>query len=275
MSVIYINDAWVEADTAQTSVDNSIFNSGLGFYQTLICRGNEPFFWREHYELILSSMSALHFNTEVFPRGYELRRKIELLVSRNHYPPFSRIKITVWQPSSDNEQVRWSLSLEKLTVHPYNFNPQGLIANVYYDCRKMASPFSHANTCSVLKAMAKKAQLSNRWDTTLILNGDNNIIETIDSNIYVVAKDKVYTPSLQSGATANAIHNMICEACKNVGYQVMFLDGISASFLRTADEAFIASAAYGITPLLGFEQQRFYINMVKDVVDYVKNKLIF
>lgn len=275
MAIISINNEWADAETATVTTDNTIVTDGLGFYETFICKGDEPLLWRDHYDCILTAMRTLHFNTEALPQGYELRRRIELLARRNNYPAYSKVKMTVWQTASDVEHIGWTLSMQRMETRPYVLERRPIIAHAFTEARVAPSAFTQVNTCSVVKAMARKAQKINNWDIILLTNIDGNVIGSPDDNIYAISNGKIFTPSLESGAQINAITKTLTDVCTEIGLPVIRISGLSPAFMRNASEIFLAGAANGLTPLYGFEEKRYLVSQIQDINTRIHDKLIF
>ena len=100
---------------------------------------------------------------------------------------------------------------------------------------------------NILAYLEAKKQGSSIFDA-LMCNADGCITEGTTSNIFIIKKGKLYTPSLESGILRGLTREFIIRLAKNNHLNVQETK-ISKAMLLSSDECFLASSLKGILPV--------------------------
>ena len=101
--------------------------------------------------------------------------------------------------------------------------------------------------CDNEKRKSKKMS----YDEPIFLNSKNQVTEGATSNIFVVVKDKIYTPKLSCGLLNGIVRQYIIS-----NYHVIETE-IDLEFLNNADEIFLTNSLFGIMPVNNLEEKVF------------------
>ncbi len=246
-------------DGRMMSTDNPIGNiwsafltTGLNFSETLLCRGNVPYLWREHYLNITDAMRDLSITSSSFPTANELLRRIEVLCQKNHYPPYSIVKINIWQ-QFDTHQVHYCILQQRLHTKPYQPDSQKVILMPFSECPISVSTFSWINRPDPIFTIAQNKATEAHYQGACIFNTNNEIITTTLGNLYLISHSDVIGVQYHNGARRNTIDEYIEKVARSMKYQLRYAqNGISLTMLQNASECFVANVVDGIKPVNGY-----------------------
>ena len=175
----------------------------------------------------------------------------------------SRIRLTIYRSGSGKFSPESNLatgfaSIETTDEEGYTLNERGLAIGLYQDLAKTPSRFSHfKNLNSQLYIQAGIYAREQGLDEVIILNDDNNLIETISYNVFLVVDGALYTPSLEYGAVGGVMRVTIINLALRLGMKV-FESKLAAQDLVKADEVFITNAVKGIQWIASYRTKRYF-----------------
>ena len=267
------NGAFFDATKSLFNVYNSLINRSLGFSEELICSANEPYMWLEHYSIIIQSVRALFGNDAEFPSADDLRRKIEIFISKNHYPSFSLIRLIVWQ-SEDNMTIEWAMLQEKMQQSPYDFRRTSLVLSVFSDSYTPRIPNPWIKMPSIIGCYAERWIEKKAIDGACIVNYEERIIDTTAGNLYLlIDKDFVGVNPLY-GAHYDALTSIVERIVPRIGLTVRYVDGMTAKMFDQADEALVVSATSGVRCVVGIDNRRYSKQVTEKIAMLVSDYFI-
>ncbi len=216
---------------------------GLGVFETLLCRGGEVFFLREHLKRFAHGVDRY-----ILPRPLDLGRTkviIAELLKINRLKD-ARIRLLGWRKGSGTHLAVVAIPHHAFSREVYQ---RGFCACIYP--KRLDRSFHLARVKSLEYGFFLKAYeyaLKNNYCEAVFLNSGGQIVEASRSNIFFVKGKKLFTPPLSSGCLAGVTRQMVLSAAKNLGVKVSTAMITPASF-QGADEAFLTNALVGIMPL--------------------------
>ena len=102
----------------------------------------------------------------------------------------------------------------------------------------------------------------------IIVDQQQNILETYLGNIYLIDGFNVYTPSLQTGCTDYLIRRTVISSLKQLNFNVHETDNLSAEMLFEVTEVLIAGNE-GIFSLKGIEYKRFFDSVRRPLIEKI------
>ena len=103
------------------------------------------------------------------------------------------------------------------------------------------------------------------YDEPIFLNSKNQITEGATSNIFVVVKNKIYTPKLSCGLLNGIVRQYIIS-----NYDIIETE-MDLEFLNNADEIFLTNSLFGIMPVNNLEKKVFKSQKIsKEIFNYYK-----
>jgi branched-chain amino acid aminotransferase len=107
----------------------------------------------------------------------------------------------------------------------------------------------------------------NELDNCLLLNTNKNVVEALNSNIFLVKGDIIKTPPLSDGCIKGVMRKQIIEIVKLIPeYSITTEDSILPFELQQADELFLTNVISGIQPITNYRKKQFSINFSKNIL---------
>ena len=277
---IIFNGTIISTEDNPINPSNRAFRYGDGVFDTLVCSGTEPLLFEGHYQRLLSAAVLLKFNIIGYPSLENFKKQIALLVAKNKYAPYSRIRITMYRSpgglyTPEDNAPQWIIEQEPLQSEPFELNSKGLLTGIYQDMAKQISPLSQFKTCSslffVLAGLAKK---ENGWGDILVTNQEGRIIEGLSSNLFWIKENKIFTPLVSSGCVDGIMRREVIRLSHDLGFPVMETRGATLNELLEADELFLTNSTQGIRWIVGLNDQRYYLKITRQLAMNLKKSLL-
>ena len=95
----------------------------------------------------------------------------------------------------------------------------------------------------------------NGFDEALLLDQNGNISEAPGENIFLIRKNCIITPSLNSSALEGITRDTIISLGKDFGYEVQERE-VTRGELLLAEEIFLSGTAAEITPIISVDHEK-------------------
>jgi branched-chain amino acid aminotransferase len=107
----------------------------------------------------------------------------------------------------------------------------------------------------VNSVFAKRDAAKNGYDEAIMLNSEGKVSEGTGENIFVVKRNKIYTPPIGASILDGITRNTIMELAKENQLEVIERD-VARSELYTADEVFLTGTAAGVAPVMSVDRKK-------------------
>jgi len=271
---MYLNNTLTDIETPIATVMSSLVTTGICFNETIICQGNQPSLWREHYLNISEALKALGKDPDDFLTSRELERKIEVLCQKNHYPPYSLIKVTVWL-KTETDELQYAIIQERLKENPYKLTDEKLFLSIYHETPIFPSTISWIDMPNPIYVLARKAAHEDNCDEACITDHQGRVVTTTKGNIYLLSGYDLIGVRYSDGAKRDAIEEPLEKAAKALGYTLKYVPGISVEMINKARECIIASSSFGIRLVDGCGTKRFYKEFGPKIAINLHNLFVF
>ena len=264
----------VPSETPVATVFNRSLRYGDGLFETMYWDGirirNEGF----HMDRLFPGLEFLKFDlSDGFDRFYVLEeiKKICLLNAMSHP---ARIRLNVYRedgsqlgPKSDKPVF----IIESANILSHNDGPVRL--TIYHEEKKFAGKLSNLKTNNyLLSILAYQYACSAGFDDGLILNHRGDVCEAVSSNLFMIQKGIIYTPSLSEGSVAGTKRREVIETLPDLGFQVEETN-ITLSKLWEMDEVFLTNAIRGVRPVSEIDGQNYQIELGQIIKRILDSKL--
>lgn len=223
---------------------------GDGIFETMLChRGRLPWLpW--HVQRLRHSLACLGLVPPFALEAEVLAAQIKAALPEIHADTwrirmsFFRLGGGLYSPQSDQVSVHYQA--QPLAVLPYAPVDTGLRLGLYEAIRRPCDFLSNLKTSSALALVcAAQYRQAAGWDEVLLLNSLGQIAEASSSNIFVLHKKKIYTPSLDQGCLAGVLRAALLNLLPHWGYEVVE-QGLSLDFLDQAEEIWLSNSILGL-----------------------------
>ncbi|GAB3547451.1 aminotransferase class IV [Spirosoma fluminis] len=219
MNLVYNSDILSENEFTIDASDRA-FQYGDGLFETIRYERGQLWFWPDHYDRLTQGLSALQLNLPADVDASTLKRLIlELLAANGLSDQPARIKIQVWRRPGGLYTPTHHDGNFLISARPgRSFAVTGQTNVVIYNSFRLSpSPISSFKTINalpyVLAGLYKQEQGS---DDVILLDTQGHLAECIASNLFWIANNTLYTPSLQSGCIGGIARRQMLNTFPNV-----------------------------------------------------------
>lgn len=241
MGEVFYNSEFINEQEIVIKISNRAFNYGDGFFETIKIINAKPFNFSAHYVRFSFACKVLKLKNNQTESS--LLFLLNKLIEKNKIVN-GVAKIHV-NRSGEGKYLPLSDSFEILiSIH----KGSGFVKNtsislcVFSDEQKTKGKISNIKSVnalvSVLGAIHAK---ENGFDNAILKNTDGNVIETTNSNLFIMKQGVIYTPLITEGCLDGTMRKWVLEQVNVIEKSLNSLD------IQEADEAFTTNAISGIT----------------------------
>ena len=233
------------------------YSFGLGLFETILLYKGKPAFLDEHLARINKSVVDLGLNIGKL----EKNEVFQYLNNNKNTLEYEVLKIVL------SEKNR--LFLKREYTYTEKDYQKGFSLNISEVRRNESSIFTFHKTLNYGDNILEKRKSKKLgYDEPIFLNSKNQITEGATSNIFVVVRDKIYTPKLSCGLLNGIVRQYIIS-----NYDVTESE-IDLEFLNNADEIFLTNSLLGIIPVNNLEKKVFKSQKISKEIFHSYKKYI-
>ena len=268
-SFVIINGNLILENEAFIPVKNSGFLYGDGLFETIKVHKGRIFLLEEHILRLYSSLSFFNYRISGLK---DFKNKIkenidELIRIKNLATKDAFVKIVVCRGEYKN-RMDYKTSQETLIIifaeefkgYPATAYLEGV--DVVISSIKRVSYQNEIYRHKVLSyfenIFSRNEAISKGASESIFISADDFILEGSVSNIFLISKETVLTPSLDFNILAGIIRGKVLKICRDNNIEAKE-EKLKPKDLNEADEIFITNSLIGILP-------------VKKIEDYVLKK---
>ncbi len=113
----------------------------------------------------------------------------------------------------------------------------------------------------------------NGYDNCLVLNDEKNVVEALQSNIFMKTGNVVVTPQVSDGCLNGIMRKQVLEILKKMEDIEVKETSISPFDLQKADELFLTNVISGIQPITKYRKKEYSTNFAADVLKRLNAKI--
>lgn len=271
-TLVNYNGILQAAQVAFLPVDNRGFRYGDGFFETIRCREGKPLWLDQHWQRMEHSARVLQMDLPANLDKESLNQSICDLLRFNDHLQGARVRLSLFRQGKgfyrpEENTCSYLIESSPLDQNLYELNRQGLLVGIYSDVFKPYNKLSGLKTANaLLYVMAARHACSKGWDDGFILNENTCLAEATSSNIFVVDKGKIFTPSADQACVEGVMRRVLMQlACKE-GFKVSECT-LTPSDLLEVDEVFLTNTIRGIQWVKGFGNKRYYNDTARKLIN--------
>ena len=264
--MINFNGSLIDYDNINYLAENRAFKYGDGVFETIKVHNGKPCFVEDHYFRLMSSLRILRMEIPMyFTYEYFSEQLIKTIESKDKV---TRIRFAVYRKNgglylpTDNNidyiveafSVGQYITKERYEVELYtdNYINSGILSTI-------------KSTNRILNIVANIYIEENGYDNGLLVNENKNIVEAINSNIFIVKGTSIITPPVSDGCIKGiARKNIINLLTKDAKYSIEERS-ISPFELKKADEIFLTNTIMGIQPITNYRKKEYKTEVSMEV----------
>jgi branched-chain amino acid aminotransferase len=240
---------------------------------------NKVLFLEDHYFRLMASMRIcrmeipMNFTMEYFEE--QIINLITALSSSNAY----RVRFSVYRdvggfylPRTSN--VSFLITTSSLNDVMYSYTDSQYEVELYKDF------FIPKQLLSTLKTNNKMLQIAgsifaaeNDYDNCLVLNDEKNVVEALQSNLFMKTGNTIVTPPISDGCLNGIMRKQVLEILNKIeGIQVKETS-ISPFDLQKADELFLTNVISGIQPITKYRKKEYVSEFANELLKRLNAKI--
>ncbi len=258
---------------------NRGFLYGDAIFETIKVLGNKVLFLEDHYFRLMASMRIcrmeipMNFTMEYFEE--QILSLVQSLSTSNAY----RVRFSVYRESEGfylpkSRQVQFIITASNLNSDLYSFQKERYEVELYKDF------YLPKQLLSTLKTNNKMLQITgsifaneNGYENCLVLNDEKNVIEALQSNLFMKTGNTIVTPPVSDGCLNGIMRKQVLEILKKMeGIEVKEIS-ISPFDLQKADELFLTNVISGIQPITKYRKKEYASEFAKEVLIRLNAKI--
>ena len=247
MDFALLNNQLTEEKEIRLTNKNRGFLYGDGFFETIKIFNKKPFNLENHFQRIIYSTALLDIDLSL--SILDLKNSISILADKNNMKSGS-VRISVYRNSIGKyfpEENSSSILISSKDDIVDEFVKKTFLDIGYYkENLKSPSPLSNLKSLnSLLYVMASKYAKENNFDDVILFNTNKNIIETTNSNLFILNHNKVITSPLKDGCVDGSMRKLLFSIIKNK-YELIEAS-ISENDMMTSSEVILSNSSFGVS----------------------------
>ncbi|MFT4661923.1 MAG: branched-subunit amino acid aminotransferase/4-amino-4-deoxychorismate lyase [Patiriisocius sp.] len=251
------------------------YQFGDGLFETIrIINGNVCFFDAHLNRLKLGLRSLKIKYAADFDFG-RLLNEIQSLIELNNIKEGGRCRLTVTRDSGGyyrpKNEVGFNYLIQVMPVEQnyFELNEVGLNIDVYKERVKQITPTSNYKTLNCeLYIMASIFSENTGMDDVLVQNDQDAIIESTNSNLFIVSNSVLYTVPLVDGCVGGTMRMQVINLALANNYRV-YETSFKPRNLLVADEVFLTNASSGIRWVQSYRQKKYIKEITPRLMELV------
>lgn len=252
--------------------NNRAFKFGDCLFETIKVINKKILLLDYHFDRLKKSMEFLEFD---FPENFSEEFLANIIYNNLPDNLNYRVRINIFRDSGGlyiphNNNVKFYFNYEELKNISYLEDLDNYTIGIYDKLKVHKSPISNLKTNNRIINVMAGLELKKRYylNNILLLNDENNIVESFNSNIFFIKKDKIYTPKLTDGCINGIIRKYIID-----NFKIEEIS-INEDILLNSEEIFLTNAVKGIILVKNFFKKKFRTGKSKEIADILCNKLL-
>ncbi len=263
-------------DLSDQLINNRAFLYGDAVFETLIIFNDKILFWEDHYFRLMSSMRIIRLDipdkyTPEFFKENIIKIHNSISQTRN-----SRIRINIFRFSGGKYKPKkntpsFIISCESINYNTYELNKGHYEVDLYKDYYLDNQLISSIKTNNkIINVVASIYASENGFDNCILLNKDKLVSEFINSNLFIIKDEKIYTPTLKSGCLNGVLRKNLFKILSSSPFELCEQD-LSTFDITQSDEIFGTNIAQGIFSVTKFRKKDYDCSKTKKIITMLNN----
>lgn len=268
---ILVNGSFVPTDEYHISL---IESEAIHFSEKVrAIRTSFPFF-NETLELIKLKLSLYNqsFAEFIDNDGAVLKRQLERTLTKNKHFLGAILILTI---RFIGQKVYFTIQSEATDPIGYELNEKGLYVEIFWQIRKSTSTLSNLSLGSeIYWEIAASYLKESSVDEFLLVNSSDQIVETPESNIYLIKGKSVRGASSEQGAYRDITKSLMLDIFSRLNLEYTDDKGIKNVDFRDTEEIMVVNSIKGIRWIVGFEEKRYFNNTIRKISELFNQRII-
>lgn len=272
MSKLNYNGKLISESDAPSFYRSRAFRYGDGLFETIRVINGKPVFLENHIDRLNKGLAVFQITQPDILLEDNLEKAILELSKKNGIEKGGYCRLFVWRDSEGRYMPETDNSSFIVEINPYPNNlfllsRSGKSIDIYQDMRKQVNLTCQFKTLSSQLNIFAAIHARNKGvDDNLVTNEDGMIIESTNSNLFIVSNGTIYTPPLSDGCVGGTMRMNVINAALEINVRV-YESSLNQQHLLMANEILLSNSIVGIEWVNAFKHKRYYSTVASKLVD--------
>ena len=269
----------IQENSAVLVESNRGFLFGDSVFETIKVLDNKVLFLEDHYFRLMASMRICRMEIPMSFTMEFIEEQVVNLVSSLPKSNSFRVRFSVFR-NSDGFYSPVSNEVEFIVVALPLANELYTIEKETYEVELYKDFFVPKHLLSTLKTNNKMLHITgssfakeNDYDNCLLLNDQKNVVEALQSNLFMKMGNVLTTPPVSDGCLNGIMRNQVLALLKKTEGLEVREASISPFDLQKADELFLTNVISGIQPITKYRKKEFTSDFSKQILVKLNAKI--
>ena len=262
--MINSNGNLVPSSDAGLSFFNRGFSYGDALFETVKAVANKLLFWEDHYFRLMASMRLLRMEIPMtYTPEYFVDQCMQLIQAQKLNSPAWRLRLTVFRDSGgrytpDHNRVAFVICCEPLSQDFFLDQVTKYKVDLYKDHYIQAGMLPNLKTNNkILNIIGSIFAKENDLDNCILVNDNKEVVEALQSNLFLLFGQEIHTPPLTSGCLDGIIRKQIIRMAKEL--DLTLKERVINPFdLQKADELWLTNTIQGIRAVTNYRRKTYH-----------------
>ncbi len=270
---VSIDDKIVSSEKLK-EFNNRAFKYGDGLFETIRISDGKMINSLRHFNRLVDGMQMLQMELTKEFDFESFCSQIEKVIAINEIKEGARLRYTVYRNADGfytplSNSFSTFIELQALPVNNFQFNEKGLITDICKTVILQNNQWSNLKSLNALSyVMASVEMQKKKLDNIILLNDNDRIVETANSNIFLIKGNKIFTPKLSEGCVAGVMRSTIIKKISQTEF-TLSEECLHFNTLSEADEVFISNSIQGINWLAAIGKKRYLNKKVRSIFESI------
>lgn len=251
---------------------NRGFLYGDAIFETLKVLDGKILFLEDHYFRLMASTRIVRMDLPMnFTMEY-FEEQVKTLLQSKEAAAAYRVRFTVFRQSGGFYLPKTNETAFLVTAEPLE-NPMYVIVNNTYEVELFKDFYVTKQLLSTLKSTNKMVQITgsifadeNGYDNCLLLNDEKNVVEALQSNLFMLLNGKLITPPVTDGCLNGIMRKQILALARKMEGIEVLEESVSPFELQKADEIFLTNVIKGIQPVTKYRKKEYKTDLATELL---------
>ncbi|MFD2568398.1 aminotransferase class IV [Pseudotenacibaculum haliotis] len=263
-------------EDVKISANNRAFKYGDSVFETVKVLNGKVVFWEDHYFRLMASMRMIRMKIPIeFTLEFleqEILKTAQTIDSQK--PLRARLSIFrkdggLYKPTSN--EVDYLIEVDEINSVEKSTYRVDLYKDFYLYSGHLSTIKSNNK---LLQTLASVYADENDLDNCILLNERKGVVETINSNIFLIKGDTIKTPPLTEGCLKGVIRKKVIEILSENKEYSIEESAITPFEIQKADEVFMTNSITGIQSITHYRKKEFATEITQKIKASLKLKEI-
>lgn len=270
------NGAVIPNKGATIAAGNRSYLYGDGLFESIRILNGKPINMVNHFNRMVEGAKAIKMRFPSFFTVEFFEDKVKELIALSEIKEGGKCRISLDRALGgtyipETNEISYFIEVYPYESNFFELNSKGYEVDIYRDIKKQKNFLSNFKTKNgLLYVMTAIAAKEKGLDDYLLINEKDAVIESSNSNLFVVSNGVLYTPSLEDGCLAGTMRMQVINLAIAHGIKV-YECAILPQNLLAADEIFLTNAIRGIVWVGGYRTKRYFNTLGRKIQSFLND----